>query len=127
MKGNKDAKIERAFLEDFKHDLTTDIQTLHAKSRDNTERLTNIDSIISALSSKNQLADTEVVKFYHWNLSLAFESYFIPEKSTIRQFEANNSGHLIASKPLKDKLFRYYSNNERIEANTEKEYAALST
>jgi hypothetical protein len=116
----KEARIERAFLENFRKDLETDIQTLNEKLISNTQRINHTDSIISTLSKKVQLSEKEWARFYQWNLSLAFESYFIPEKSTISQFKATNKIHLISSKELKDKLFRYYSTNDRIEANVEK-------
>ncbi len=118
--GKRDARIETAFLENFRNDLKADIQNLSEKIASNSERINNTDSIISILSTKDQLSDTELTRFYNWNLSLAFESYFIPEKSTISQFKVNDKGHLISSKALKDKLFRYYSNNERVEANVER-------
>ncbi|MEM6263389.1 MAG: DUF6090 family protein, partial [Bacteroidota bacterium] len=96
--GQKNARIEAAFLENFKNDLLIDIQTLEEKITYNSERIQHTDSIISTLSSKNQLLASELVKFYNWNLSLAFESYFIPEKSTLSQFEANDkNGELITS------------------------------
>lgn len=116
----RDARIEAAFLENFRNDLKTDVQTLEDKIRSNSERISHTDSIISILSHKDQLSESELMAFYQWNLSLAFESYFIPERSTISQFTATNNGRLISSKDLKDKLFRYYSTNERIEANVER-------
>ena len=116
----KNERVETVFLEDFRSDLKTDVQTLKERINNNTGILADVDSILSTLSNKKQLSKKELVKFYNQNLSLASESYFIPEKSTINQFEANSNGHLISSKELKDKLFSYYSTNERIENNMEK-------
>jgi len=89
-------------------DLLTDVQTLSDKMRSNAERINHTDSIISVLSERDQLSEAERLAFSRWNMSLAFESYFIPEKSTISQFEASDNGHLIAE-ALKDKLFSYYA------------------
>lgn len=102
----KDARAERAFLVSFRNDLQTDVQTLSDKMRSNAERINHTDSIISVLSERDQLSEAERLAFSRWNMSLAFESYFIPEKSTISQFEASDNGHLIAE-ALKDKLFSY--------------------
>ncbi len=79
----KDKKTESAFLEYFCNDLKTDVQTLKDHMHSNTKRINNADSIILFLSTKDQLSESELTRFYHWNLSLAFESYFIPERSTI--------------------------------------------
>jgi hypothetical protein len=116
----KNNRIETVFLEDFRSDLRTDIETLRERVGGNAAIIANSDSIISTLSNKKQLSKKELVNFYNQNLSLASESYFIPEKTTINQFQASNNGHLISSKELKDKLFGYYSTNERIENNMEK-------
>ncbi len=113
-------RIETVFLEDFRSDLKTDTQTLKERIKKNTEILNDVDSILLTLSNKNQLSKKDLFKFYNQNLSLTTESYFIPEKTTINQFEANSNGHLISSKKLKDWLFKYYSTNERIENNVEK-------
>ena len=116
----KNERIEIVFLEDFKSDVETDIQTLKDRINTNNRMVANADSILLTLSNKKQLSKQELVKFYNQSLSLTNESYFIAEKSTINQFEANSYGNLISSRELKDKLFSYYSTNERIEINMEK-------
>jgi len=58
--------------------------------------------------------------FYNQHISLNSESYFIPEKITLRQFEGSNNTQLTSSKTLKVKLFKYYSENDRNEMNGEK-------
>ncbi|MTB51127.1 DUF6090 family protein [Lewinella sp. W8] len=118
--GIREAQIETNFLEGFRNDLIADGITLREIIGHNEERMANSDSIIALLTHREQLGGMELTRFYHWNLSLAFESYFIPEKSTIRQFEANSNGNLITSRELKNKLFRYYSTCDRVEANVEK-------
>lgn len=115
-----DERVKTVFLQDFISDLKTDIETVSYRIKDNKERLANIDSISSILSTKNELSKKELTEFRNYHYTLATESYFIPEKSTIRQFETSNNGNLILSKKIKDKLFKYYSMNDRIEQNDEK-------
>jgi hypothetical protein len=50
---------------------------------------------------------------------ISYESYFIPEKGKIRQFESQNSNNLMSSKSLKAKLFSYQTLNDRNEKNME--------
>ena len=116
----KNEKIEAVFLQDFRGDLETDIKTLQAAILENNERIVAADSIFSILSIKNDLTNRALIDFASYNTSLTSESYFIPEKSAIRQFESSNGGSIISSKELKDKLFRYYALNERVEQNMEK-------
>lgn len=116
----KNEKIESVFLEDFSNDLKSDIKTLQAAISQNNERILATDSILSILSFKDELTSLELIEFAGYNISLTSESYFIPEKSAIRQFESSNGGEIISSKELKDKLFRYYGFNERVEQNMEK-------
>jgi hypothetical protein len=117
--GVQESRIEMALLENFENDLSADVATLREIMGHNEERTTNTDSIISLLAQKQSLTRPDLIKFYHWNSSLAFESYFIPERSTINQLGANENGRIISSEVLRDKLFRYYSTTERIEANVE--------
>jgi hypothetical protein len=117
---SKNRQIGIVFLEDFKNDLTTDIETLDQMLYSNDLRIANADTILFTLAESKTLSKAERLKFYDQNYSLTSESYFIPERSTINQFESSSNGHLISSKELKDKLFRYYSTNERVENNLEK-------
>ncbi len=116
----KNEKLESVFLQDFSNDLKTDIKTLQTAIIGNNERIIAADSILSILSFKNELSNIELTEFVGYNTSLTSESYFIPEKSAIRQFKASNGANIISSKELKDKLFRYYALNERVEQNMEK-------
>ena len=116
----KNENLGNIFLKDFRSDIITDIETLNNNIAQNKNSIKNIDSILITLSNRTKLSNNELVHFYNQNLALTNESYFIPEKSTIRQFEANSSGHLISSKKLKDKLFNYYSTNDRNENNVER-------
>ncbi len=117
---NKNKHIETLFLQDFVTDLKSDIETLKVAIVGNNLKLNAADSIIATLSNKNTLTSNELPTFISYNEELTGESYFIPEKSTIRQFEAGNNTQIIASKNLKDKLFRYYAYNDKSEQNMEK-------
>jgi hypothetical protein len=116
---NKNDQTENVYLMDFKHDLETDIETLIKRINANKKENTITDSILITLATKNKLSDEELLNFYNQNGNLTAESYFIPEKITIRQFEAGNNAHLISSKTLKNNLFKYYSENDRNEMNGE--------
>ncbi|MCA0154271.1 DUF6090 family protein [Winogradskyella vincentii] len=112
-------KIARIYLEDFKRDLEADINTLEEKILRNEKFIKNADSIIIA-SQKDVLSEKENNSFFSWVNSLMGETYYVPEKTTIRQFESSNSSHLITSKTLKDQLFSYYTANDVNENNFEK-------
>jgi len=117
---NKNSQIANVYLMDFRHDLETDIETLTKKINRNNIVSKTTDSIISTLATKNKLSNEELLNFFYQNWSMTSESYFIPEKITIRQFEAGNNAHLISSKTLKNNLFKYYSENDRNEMNGER-------
>jgi len=117
---NKNSQIANVYLMDFRHDLETDIETLTKKINRNNIVSKTTDSIISTLATKNKLSNEELLNFFYQNWSMTSESYFIPEKITIRQFEAGNNAHLIPSKTLKNNLFKYYSENDRNEMNGER-------
>lgn len=112
-------KIARTYLEDFKRDLESDVNTLEEKILKNEVMIMRADSIF-IVSSKKILSDKEKSRFNVWAGSLMTESYYVPEKTTIRQFESTNSSHLITLKSLKDQLFSYYTINDQIENNMEK-------
>lgn len=113
-------KIARTYLSDFKRDLKADINTLEEKILKNEKIIKNADSIL-LVSQKDVLSEIEKNSFYsNWIPSLMGETYYVPEKTTIRQFESSNSGHLITSKTLKDQLFSYYTANDVNENNFEK-------
>jgi len=113
-------QLVNVFLTDFKHDLQTDVESLKRRINVNNRMSSAVDSILFTLVTKKDLSKEEYLTFFELNSSLAYESYFIPEKITIRQFEAGNNASLISSKELKNKLFKYYSENDRNEMNGEK-------
>lgn len=115
----KNGKLARTYLSDFKRDLETDIKTLDERIIKNLKQIKNIDSIRSYTSGQVQSAP-KTNDLSPWINSLTNESYFVPEKTTIRQFESSNSSHLITLKVLKDKLFSYYTANDLNENNMEK-------
>jgi hypothetical protein len=117
---DKSDQLANVYLIDFKHDLETDITSLEKRINDNKALSKTIDSIFLTLATKNKLSNRELMHFYNQHASLTSESYFIPEKITIRQFEGSNNTQLISSKTIKVKLFKYYSENDRNEMNGEK-------
>lgn len=116
----KNNQIKTVFLKDFISDLETDIHVLKGRITDNKNRLKAIDSILFNLTNKTKLSNKKLNQFINNHYELATESYFIAEQSTIRQFETSNNGNLILPKKIKDKLFKYYAMNNRIEQNDEK-------
>jgi hypothetical protein len=117
---NKNDQLAKVYLLDFKRDLETDIVSLEKRISINNVISKTVDSIFFTLATKNKLSNEELVHFYNQNMSLVNESYFIPEKSTIRQFESGNNSQLISSNTFNDKLFKYYSENDRNEMNGER-------
>lgn len=115
----KNDQLSDIFLKDFKRDLESDILSLQVRIKTNTDLNSVVDSIFLTLAKKTKLSNKELMKFFDQHSRLAYESYFIPEKTTIRQLEGNNNASLISSKNLKDKLFKYYSVNDRNEMNGE--------
>jgi hypothetical protein len=113
------SKIARTYLADFKRDLEADIHTLEKNILKNDIMIKNADSIMIA-SRKKVLSEKEKNSFLNWVNSLMGETYYVPEKTTIRQFESSNSSQLITSKTLKDQLFTYYTANDVNENNFEK-------
>jgi hypothetical protein len=116
----KNEQLARTFLSDFKRDLEADIQTLDEKILKNLKQIQNIDSIRSYTQGQVQFIPIKKNHFNSWVNSLTTESYYVPEKTTIRQFESSNSSNLIRSKVLKDKLFSYYNANDLNENNMER-------
>ena len=115
----KNGQLARTYLSDFKRDLEADIKTLDERILKNLKQIQNIDSIRNYTSGRVQSAP-KTNDFFPWVNSLMNESYFVPEKTTIRQFVSSNSSHLITLKVLKDKLFSYYTANDLNENNMEK-------
>lgn len=119
---NENRKINRqemVYLQDLKNDFTFDIETLKARVADNNERVHSIDTILTLISSKKMFTEQDEGLLVNMTLKLFGESYFIPEKGTINQIQSSSSGSFIKNKTLRDLIFRYYSNNERIEKNME--------
>ncbi|WP_449421301.1 DUF6090 family protein [Psychroserpens luteus] len=119
---NENRKInnqETIYLQDIKNDITFDIETLNARVVNNNLMLHNIDTILTLISSKKIFTEQDEVLLANMTLKLFGESYFIPEKGTINQIQSSSSGSFIKNKTLRDLIFRYYSNAERIEKNME--------
>jgi len=112
-------KIAKTYLEDFKRDLEADVITLEERILRNEKMIKNVDSIRGYLGKK-VLSEKESKNISSWVNSLMTESYFVPERTTIRQFESSNSSQLITLKSLKDQLFTYYTMSDRNENNMEK-------
>lgn len=107
------------YLNELKNDVQFDISNLTKMIADNQERIDNTEKIIYGFATKKELDKQETIEFINLHWPLTRESYFIPEKSTIRQIEASSHGNYITNKTLRDKLFRYFSTNDRNEKNQE--------
>ncbi|KPM30690.1 Hypothetical protein I595_3186 [Croceitalea dokdonensis DOKDO 023] len=115
----KNRELSKLYVENFIKSVESDIVFLSDRIKINEKQIQNIASIINTLSTQKNLSESELTSFFEQNYSLGFESYFIPELSTFRQFESNNAGVLIENKKLADKLYEYYLLNERNEKNGE--------
>ena len=115
----KNSELSKLYVENFIKSVESDIVFLNDRMKINEKQIQNIASIINTLSTQKKLLESELTSFFEQNYSLGFESYFIPELSTFRQFESNNGGVLIENKKLTDKLYEYYLLNERNEKNGE--------
>ncbi len=119
---NENRKInsqEIIYLQDLKNDITFDIETLNARVANNNVMVHNIDSILTLISSDKIFTEQDEAVLASMTLILFGESYFIPEKGTINQIQSNSAGSFIKNKTLRDLIFRYYSNSERVEKNME--------
>ena len=115
----KNSELSKLYVENFIKSVESDIVFLNDRMKINEKQIQNIASIINTLSTQKKLLESELTSFFEQNYSLGFESYFIPELSTFRQFESNNGSVLIENKKLTDKLYEYYLLNERNEKNGE--------
>lgn len=115
-KKNRQAEI---YLADLRDDINFDIQKLNERISDNQEKIDNLHTINFTFATRSELSKQELLELINLHLVLTTESYYIPEKSTIRQIEASSHGSLLKNKKLRDKLFRYYSTNDRNEKNQE--------
>ncbi|MGM5471326.1 DUF6090 family protein [Flavobacteriaceae bacterium LMO-SS05] len=115
----KNRELSKLYVENFIKSVESDIVFLNDRIKINEKQIQNIASIINTLSTQKNLSESELTSFFEQNYSLGFESYFIPELRTFRQFESNNGGVLIENKKLTDKLYEYYLLNERNEKNGE--------
>jgi hypothetical protein len=115
----KNNALTKLYIEDFIKSVKSDTTLLSDRMQINEQQIQNIFSILNTLETKNELSETELEAFFDENISLGFESYFVPEMSSFRQFEANNGGSLIQNKELRDSLYKYYMLNEKNEKNNE--------
>ncbi|MFS4418827.1 DUF6090 family protein [Maribacter sp. 2307ULW6-5] len=115
----KNRELSKLYVENFIKSVESDIVFLNDRIKINEKQIQNITSIINTLSSQKNLSESKLTSFFEQNYSLGFESYFIPELSTFRQFESNDGGVLIENKKLTDKIYEYYLLNERNEKNGE--------
>ncbi len=115
----KNKQLSIIYLEDFKRDLVVDSTLLAERIKLNKTIIQSIDSIEFMLNTKAKFTNNDLKRFFNHNLSIMYESYFIPEKSTIRQFEASGNTNIISSKTIKDKLFEYHAANDRNDKNME--------
>lgn len=119
---NENRKInnqETIYLQDLKKDFNFDIETLQGRVAGNNLMIHNIDTILTLISSKKIFTEQDEALLTNMTLKLFAESYFIPEKGTINQIQSSSSGSFIKNKTLRDLIFRYYSNSERVEKNME--------
>jgi hypothetical protein len=112
-------KLTNIYVNNFIREIKIDIITIGEMILSNENRIKNIDSIMTTLSTKNEIYKNELMSFYTQNESLAYDSYFIPDKTTFRQLESNSNTNVIPSKSLRDNLFQYYVLNDRNEKNGE--------
>ena len=114
----KNEEITKIYLNDFKRDLKADSILLAERIEGNDVMIQSIDSILYMVNTKTEFSSADLQTFAVYNFNIMHESYFIPETGTIRQFESDNN-ILILSKEVKDKLFKYYSRNNRNIQNME--------
>lgn len=115
----KQNELQKTYLEDLKNDLSIDVETLSHMISMNEEKLNNVQNILTIITSKDQFTQENKVLLHQLLGTLFTENYFIPEKGTINQIEASSSGNIIKNKQLRDSIFRYYSERERVEKNME--------
>lgn len=115
----KNSALAKLFIEDFIKSLESDAALLDDRIQMNEEQIQNILSILNTLENKDELSKAELEVFFNENISLGFESYFVPEMGSFRQFEANNGGSIIQNRELRDSLYKYYMFGEKNEKNNE--------
>ena len=115
----KNLRLEQVYIEEFLLDLQEDVHNLEGRIKTNKKRIAQVDTISYILGTNKSLTKTERLQFAQRHILLLSESYFIPEKTTIRQLESSSHGALMRNKELRNKLFRYYNANDRNEQNNE--------
>jgi hypothetical protein len=119
---NAEAKNQgyaESYLKGIKQDLAFDVTELDRAIRYNEYRIKSIDSIGFLVATREELSKAELLDFVGLHADLDSESYFIPEKSTIKQVQASSQGNLITNEKLRKLIFRYYSICDRNEKNNE--------
>ena len=112
-------ELSKQYYSDFRTEVRSDIFILTNRINRNQKALQNITTILSTLATKKELSESELALFLEQNRTLGFESYFLPETSTFKQLESKGDGNLIKDKMLRDKLYQYYTLNDRNEKNGE--------
>ena len=112
--------MAKVYMTDLVTDLKSDIEILTAEFEENENRLAQIDTIFQTYRIGTKLSKQEKIKLLFRHRSLTTETYFVPEKSTIKQIESSSHGSIIRNKELRDKLFRYYTAHDKNEMNNER-------
>ena len=116
----KDQKMAKVYMTDLVTDLKSDIEILTAEFEENEKRIAQIDTIFQTYKTGAKLSKQEKIKLIFRHGLLTTETYFVPEKSTIKQIESSSHGSIIKNKKLRDKLFRYYTAHDKNEMNNER-------
>lgn len=112
-------KLTNLYINNFIIEIKADIITISDRIASNENRIKNIDSIMTTLATKKELSKNGLLSFYNQNESLAYDSYFIPDKTTFRQLESSSNANIIPDKIIRDNLYQYYVLNDRNEKNGE--------
>lgn len=116
---SKNQRYAVSYMKGIQQDLTFDIAELKSGIFYNEARIKAIDSIGIVVATKDQLSKNELLDFVNLHGNLSSESYFIPEKSTIKQIQSSSHGNLLTNEKLRKLIFRYYSVCDRNEKNNE--------
>jgi len=110
----------RQNLVDLKSNLESDLAALEEKIEFNSIILKNGKQVVDTLFSPNEQTKEQKLTFVESNVSLAYESYYIPEKSVFNQLSLTGGFNRLFDSQFKNEIFEYYTSNERDENNMEK-------